>query len=119
MAGALDSFGERGQLLYNLEALLDYNKGQKTMHADQHSLFGESVSHITLKTCDPMSDDERLLMEKEILGVYVSGHPLEPYRERFEKSQYNIGMIHSHEIKVDQRVVIGGIIESSKEKKKR
>ncbi|MCA9352723.1 DNA polymerase III subunit alpha [Patescibacteria group bacterium] len=115
MAGALDSFGERGQLLYNLEALLDYNKGQKTMHADQHSLFGESVSHITLKTCDPMSDDERLLMEKEILGVYVSGHPLEPYRERFEKSQYNIGMIHSHEIKVDQRVVIGGIIESSKE----
>lgn len=115
MAGALDSFGERGKLLHNLEALLEYNKGQKTMHADQGSLFGEDTSHITLRDCEPMSADNRLTMEKEILGVYVSGHPLDPFRERFEKSKHNINMIHEGEIKADQKVIIGGIIDTVKE----
>jgi len=115
MAGALDSFGERGKLLSNLEALLDYNKGQKTMHADQGSLFGEDTSHITLRDSAPMSDDDRLTMEKEILGVYVSGHPLEPFKERFSKSKHNISMIHEGEIKPDQKIVIGGIIDIVKE----
>ncbi len=115
MAGALDSFGERGQLLYNLESLLEYNKGQKTMHADQGSLFGGNASHITLRPCEPMSDDDRLTMEKEILGVYVSGHPLEPFRDRFAKSKHNINMIHEGEIKADQKIVIGGIIDTVKE----
>ena len=115
MAGALDSFAERGQLLHNLEALLEYNKGQKTMHTDQGSLFGGETSHITLKPCDPLSEEERLVMEKEILGIYVSGHPLEPYKERFEKSSHNIGLILEDEIKNEQKVIIGGIIESVKE----
>ena len=115
MAGALDSFGERGQLLHNLEALLEYNKGQKSMNADQGSLFGGDASHITLRPCDPMSDEERLTMEKEILGVYVSGHTLEPFKDRFEKSRHNIGMITSGELKGEQKVIIGGIIESVKE----
>ena len=115
MAGALDSFGERGQLLYNLEALLEYNKNQKTMHSDQKSLFGEHTSHITLKTCNPLSIEEKLAMEKEVLGVYISGHPLEPFREQFEKSKYNIGMIHVNEIIKDQNIILGGILESVKE----
>ena len=115
MAGALDTFGERGQLLYNLEALLEYNKGQKSMHADQGSLFGDDSSHITLKTCEPMNEDQRLTIEKEILGVYVSGHPLDPFRERFEKSKHNINMIHEGEIKADQKIIIGGIIDIVKE----
>ena len=115
MAGALDSFGERGRLLHNLESLLEYNKSQKTMHADQGSLFGGNASHITLRPCEPMSDDDRLAMEKEILGVYVSGHPLEPFRDRFAKSKHNINMIHEGEIKADQKIIIGGIIDTVKE----
>ena len=103
MAGALDSFGERGQLLFNLEALLEYNKGQKSMHADQGSLFGGDASHITLRPAEPMSDDDRLVMEKEILGVYVTGHPLDPFKERFAKFKKrplqisNIGLLINHQ----------------------
>lgn len=115
MAGALDSFGERGKLLHNLEALLEYNKGQKSMHADQTSLFGDSATHITLRDCEPMNEDERLTIEKEILGVYVSGHPLDPFRERFAKSKHNIAMINEGEIKPDQKIIIGGIIDIAKE----
>lgn len=115
MAGALDCFEERGLMLHNLEALLEYNKGQKSMHADQASLFGETSSHITLKACPPLPSEEKLVMEKEILGVYVSGHPLDPFKERFSKSSSNIGMILSGEIKNEQKIVIGGIIEALKE----
>jgi DNA polymerase-3 subunit alpha len=39
MAGALDSFGERGQLMENIESMLEYNKSIKTMHTDQGSLL--------------------------------------------------------------------------------
>ena len=115
MAGAMDSFGERGQLLYNLDELLDYNKGQKTTHADQGSLFGENTSHVTLKPSEPMPEDQRLAMEKETLGVYVSAHPLEAYRERFSKSKRNIGMINAGEVHDGENLVIGGLIESVKE----
>ena len=71
MAGALDSFGERGQLLFNIESLLEYNKAVKTMHADQGSLFGEQVNHITLKDHEIMSAEQKLVLEKETLGVYA------------------------------------------------
>ena len=115
MAGALDSFGERGKLLHNLEALLEYNKGQKSMHADQGSLFGEDTSHITLRECEPMNEDQRLIIEKEILGVYVSGHPLDPFKERFAQSKHNISMVLNNEVKDEQKIIIGGIIDTVKE----
>ncbi|MCD5389991.1 MAG: DNA polymerase III subunit alpha [Candidatus Pacebacteria bacterium] len=115
MAGAFDSFGERGQLMNNIESMLEYNKSIKSMHADQGSLFGGTASHITLKKSEPMSKDQKLLYEKEILGVFVSGHPLDPFKERFANSKANIQMIHDNEIKNEQKSVIGGIIESVKE----
>ncbi len=114
-AGALDSFGDRGQLLGNIDALLAYNKEIKNTHADQHSLFGDiGESTISLRVCPPIDQRDLLAMEKEILGVYVSSHPLEPYRERFAKSSYNIAMIHEGEVYKEQTVRVGGIIENAK-----
>lgn len=115
MAGALDIFEDRGKLLANLDALLDYNKGQKNMHSDQGSLFGDTASHITLFDAPVLTDDEKLVMEKNILGVYVSGHPLDKFRKRFDSSKYNIKQILSDEIDDGQKIIIGGIIESVKE----
>jgi len=40
--------------------------------------------HVTLPNIAPMSESERLTKEKEILGFYISGHPLEPYRTESE-----------------------------------
>lgn len=115
MAGALDSFGERGQLLVNVEAMLEYNKSVGKMHTDQNSLFGEDSNHITLEKADPISDEQKLAYEKELLGVFVSGHPLEPFRSRFENAKSNIKMIHENEIKNEQKIILGGIIETVKE----
>lgn len=115
MAGALDSLEDRGKLLANVDALLEYNKGQKNMHSDQGSLFGDTRSHITLREAQVFSNDEKLAMEKNILGVYVSGHPLDDFRARLEASKYSIQKILSDEGEDGQKIIIGGIIDSVKE----
>ncbi len=116
MSGALDAFGERGQLLANVEEMLDYNKSVKNMHSDQISLFGEKTSHISLKKIEKaMTLEEKLALEKELLGVYVSGHPLDPFREKFDTAKANIQKIHNNEFHDKEKVIIGGIIEQVKE----
>ncbi len=113
LSGALDAFEERGTLLENVEEMLNYNREVKKMHGDQASLFGETTSVIKLKKGKKLSLKEKLLIEKELLGIYVSGHPLDPFREKFERAKMNIKKIHE-EGKENQTVVIGGIIEEVK-----
>jgi DNA polymerase-3 subunit alpha len=83
-AGALDSLGERGTLLANLDRIMSLaQREQKLRDSNQTSmfdLFGESVSTpmpalelIPLET--PIPRQELLAWEKELLGVYVSEHP--------------------------------------------
>lgn len=88
--GAMDSFGERGKLLANTEIVLDYNKKLHKVEAPVGpSLFGDSFmkqnNGLNLKESDPMSKNEMLQNEKDLLGLYVTGHPLDKYREKIEK----------------------------------
>lgn len=85
---------DRGVMLGNLEGLLAYNKEQKTAGGAggaQDSLFSlfasddtanqaSSASHLRLDPAPAAGFDEKLSWEKELLGLYVSGHPLEKYR---------------------------------------
>ncbi|MDE2041271.1 MAG: DNA polymerase III subunit alpha, partial [Patescibacteria group bacterium] len=95
-AGAMDCFGEdRGVMLANLDLMLDYNKESEKNHADQDSLFGMMSDHSTVPTLKlkPTPDAEmrdKLAWEKELLGLYVSGHPLERYRAMIEKKDIDI-----------------------------
>ena len=95
-SGAMDCFGEdRGILLANLDLMLDYNKESSNNHKDQTSLFGmmTDVSSVpTLKLNDaPLAEmKDKLTWEKELLGLYVSGHPLEKYREIITKKDIDI-----------------------------
>ncbi len=90
-AGVFDSLNtERGQLLTNIEEILSFsqnikkakNGGQKP----QNSLFGTNYSTPTVlkfKTGNnTASDSEKLGWEKELLGLYISGHPLDRYQEK-------------------------------------
>ncbi len=82
MAGALDRFGERKQLLENMDRILEFNKNaQKEKAQNQSSLFELAPSvmkrRITLRPCTPATTKERLTWEKEVLGLYVSAHPFE------------------------------------------
>lgn len=89
--GAFDSMGvERGQLIGNFEEILKFNMiAKKSGGGSNHSLFGPSVAtnNLKLKDVPPSSTQEKLIWEKELLGFYLSDHPLNGYRERITKTQ--------------------------------
>ncbi len=113
-SGAMDNFGERGQLLANMETLLEYNKEKQDIGA-QDSLFGMMGGGPTLKLnpSPEASQKEKLSWEKELLGLYVSGHPLERLRDRIEKSGTTVKKIRE-EMKVGLPVTLACIIDEVK-----
>ncbi len=89
-SGVFDKLGERNQLLQNMEKILEFNREhQKTKSNGQKSLFAETVSfnnnEIRLDVSPPISKIERLSWEKELLGLFVTSHPLEDYKKIFER----------------------------------
>jgi len=118
-AGALDTLGERNQLIQNLESLLAYGREVKKQNeAGQESLFQEmeqkhpSVS-FKLKDAKPATDEEKLRWEKELLGFYISRHPLERYKTLLKKTAAS--PIQSIKLsRMGKRVIVGGIIENIK-----
>ena len=92
-AGALDGLGgHRAQYWSALDAAMQESSlKQQEKEMGQVSMFGgpaddAGASHAppTLPNVAPMAESERLTREKEILGFYISGHPLEPYRVECE-----------------------------------
>jgi DNA polymerase-3 subunit alpha len=92
-AGAMDSLGgNRAQLAAVLDtAIREASLKQEDIATGQVSLFGGPVddtqpveSSHTLPNVQPWTESERLAKEKEILGFYISGHPLERFRAEAE-----------------------------------
>ena len=112
--GAMDNFAERGQLMANMETMLEYNKQRQTI-GSQASLFGENsdVMALTLTKAPPAETGEKLKWEKELLGLYVSGHPLEKFADKIEKSGINIKKMRE-EMRVGLTVTLGCIVEEIK-----
>ena len=91
--GALDSLGERGQLLANIEALLAFHR-DATASAPQDSLFGAlGAPTLGLLPAEPVSLKEKLEWEKELLGMYVSGHPLDAHTGLLAKTPFTLAKI--------------------------
>jgi len=111
-AGALDAFGERGQLMENLEDMLAYNKEIANGPKDQGNLFGDdtTINNLRLRDCEPLSMDQKLIWEKELLGLYVSGNPLDKFKDQFDKRDSDIAKVKA-EGKEEQSVVVAGIVE--------
>jgi DNA polymerase-3 subunit alpha len=82
-AGALDRFGDRNTLLFNIETLLSFNqKNKNTISSRQIGLFGNTLTKLNLKKVPETSLEQKLSWEKEYLGNYLSGHPLEKIKEK-------------------------------------
>jgi len=115
-AGVFDKFAERNQLLHNLERLLSWNKeNQKIRSNGQIGLFDgtqTATSKIRLETTDPASKSEKLSWEKELLGLFVSSHPLEDYKAILEKKSVQIASLGDSPSR--RNVRIGGIISKIK-----
>jgi DNA polymerase-3 subunit alpha len=112
--GAMDKFGERNQLILNTDHVLDFVREQaKSKEAGQESLFGSSLDsgELTLLPSEPATKDDKLAWEKELLGLYVSAHPLENYSKVLAQI-IPIGSLR--EEMVDATVQIGGIVSKTK-----
>lgn len=88
-SGALDSLGERGQLLGNSEAILEFAKSfNKALNSNQTSLFGslvETQMRLKLREVEPATKKDKLAWEKELLGLYVTAHPMDEYVEKLAR----------------------------------
>lgn len=115
-SGAMDSFGERGQLLGNIEHLTEFNKSFTKVNKDQGSLFGGDMapkSRLHLDVTPEATTEEKLSWEKELLGLYVSGHPLDKIKERIEKNGTNLARIKASG-RENEDVIIGAVIQGVK-----
>ncbi len=118
-AGALDSLSEtRGTLLANLDSALEYHREKSQGSVDQGSLFGgmadtTSIPALRFIATMEVSDVDRLAWEKDLLGLYVSGHPLDRFKDKFKDNQNNIKKAKAE--KDGAMIVAAGLIEEVKE----
>lgn len=115
-SGALDSLIRRGAVLENMEEILQYNKEMTKTSDLQDSLFGgadDALPELHLKTHTPIPESQKLAWEKELLGLYVSGHPLNAFKEQFAKKETDNEMIKTN-AKEGESVLIAGIIDEVK-----
>ena len=113
--GAFDSFNERGELFANLENLLSFNREHVAgKEASQDSLFGgmEEVNGLTLEPAEAATMMQKLLWEKELLGIYVSGHPLDAHEGEIAKRPT---IKQTREGYKGTTVVTTGLVETVKE----
>ncbi|HVU75702.1 MAG TPA: DNA polymerase III subunit alpha [Candidatus Paceibacterota bacterium] len=114
MCGALDELGERGALLANIETLLAFHKEHIKAPVDQGSLFGGmemAKAKLVLQGAEVASQDARLGWEKDLLGLYVSGHPLDKHREKLARQKMNIAT-HKEKFPKGLETVIAGYVET-------
>jgi DNA polymerase-3 subunit alpha len=112
-AGALDSMGKRGVLMANVDRAMEQaQKAQRDREQGQVALFGlfndapagkgakdgNDLSHGT-----DWEESERLAFEKEVLGFFVSGHPLDKYAEKLRNLSGVISVSEALERKPPER----------------
>jgi DNA polymerase-3 subunit alpha len=122
-AGALDSFGKRSQVMAALDKAMERaQKSQRDAAAGQHGLFGmfddgpsaSSNADLALPSAPEWDEHTRLQNEKEVLGFFVSGHPLDRYREKLRNMKV-VDTVTACEMKVEPSTFRRGQSEQQNE----
>ncbi|MFA6082506.1 MAG: DNA polymerase III subunit alpha [Patescibacteria group bacterium] len=115
-AGALDSFSDRNTLFVNIEAILKYATGIHKDHHSQIGLFGsdenEEMVLLNLTPTAPATKQQIMQWEKDLLGIYLSEHPMSDLNSISGHDIIKIGEIKQN--MVDKSVRIIGMITSVK-----
>ncbi len=129
-AGAMDDFGYRAQLMAVLDKAMEQaQKTQRDAEMGQHGLFGvfqqedhQNGNHQKLPTVPEWDEHQRLSSEKEVLGFFITGHPLEKYKEKLENfpKYMNASSISQMETGTGRdEIVTGGVISGLRVMKSR
>ena len=113
--GAFDRFASRTDLLFNLEDIQAYGgKVQKDRASGQTDLFGlmgdaGAVPEPEIKPSpSKVSEKEQLLWERDLMGLYLSAHPLDKYDVYFEENTHPFSVVSAEND--GKQVVVGGIV---------
>ncbi len=114
--GAFESLMSRNKILKNMEKILAYSKEIRSKEkSGQSGLFESSSayqSEIRLEDVNPASDEKKLNWEKELLGLFISGHPLDKHEKKLNKA---MSLEKAKRQMSDKKVRVGGIISKTKE----
>lgn len=113
-AGVFDRFEKRNVLLQNLEEILNFKKElSKSQNEKQKTLFGQTnCASLRFKQTKEEDEYQKLLWEKELLGLYVSSHPLKKFKKVLEKKVINISELEKG--LVGKKIRVAGIIDRIK-----
>ena len=132
LSGSFDCFGYTRNSIMEISAMYieRVSAAEKKKNDVQMSFFGTLLEEdeglkLEIPILPEFSSKEKLSLEKSVLGVYLSGHPLTDFVSEFDKFTFNTnalsffeedesGVKHYTEIKENQRVVMGGIITEVK-----
>jgi DNA polymerase III subunit alpha len=125
MAGAFDCFEEyhRRQFMYEpendislIEKIIKYgNKEQTEKYAAQQSLFGGengmAVPVPKVPNCEPYGELEKLKIEKDVVGFYISGHPLDQFKFEIDTFTNNrFSDLHDLDGRIGMEISVAGIV---------
>ncbi|HMB62841.1 MAG TPA: DNA polymerase III subunit alpha [Eudoraea sp.] len=125
LAGGFDSFGDthRGQYFHDegdgitfLEKVLKYGaKYQESENSSQVSLFGDAsevqIPEPIVPPCDEWGTMEKLRREKEVVGIYISGHPLDDFHKEISAfSNAQVSDFTALEEYVNRELCVAGVI---------
>jgi DNA polymerase-3 subunit alpha len=112
--GALDAFGPRKALLRSIDQMVNVSASNiKAIEMGQLDLFGGgtvALPHVILPTNVNVDTSEQLGWEKELLGLYVSDHPLSSHMTQIaDKISHSSNQLA--EVETNSKVTIGGLVK--------
>ncbi|WP_308991410.1 DNA polymerase III subunit alpha [Mariniflexile litorale] len=125
LAGGFDGFGttHRAQYFHDdgdgitfLEKAIRYgNKHQENENSAQVSLFGDAsdvqIAEPEVPPCEEWGTMGKLAREKEVVGIYISGHPLDDFKiEMTTFCNANLALFRDLEMYVNREMVFGGVV---------
>ena len=125
--GSFDSLeGKRSQFLAVLDEAIkrgqEFQKDKRNGQTSIFDLFGDSqkseiknVHHYTLPNIEDFSKNELLAMEKEMLGLYISQHPLKDFKEKIEEI-VNTNSLEALNLPDRSNVILAGVINRIRKK---
>ncbi len=128
-SGAMDCFGRRAQLMQALDTAIEQaQKAQRDAESGQHGLFGvfaeetAQEANAALPNTPDWDEHTRLAAEKEILGFFITGHPMDKYKEKLADlhalSTEDIAAMKKSTAK-DENISIAGLISGLRVAKSR
>jgi DNA polymerase-3 subunit alpha len=133
LAGGFDGFDtHRAQYMQDdtdgvcfYEKVLRYAaRYQESMNSSQVSLFGGDseveIPEPEVPPCDPWGAMKKLKQEKEVVGIYISGHPLDEFRvEMNEFTSIKVADCNNLEALVNKEIIFAGVVSSVEHRESR